>query len=183
MAGVKKAVKKATRPVVRRSEKTPASEHIESLKIAAKRIELLGRAAHEATEKLNEAKAAYIAAVTLLLKKHPEYRVWLKQIDFTGADGADWSVVYVERNESVRIDDAKLRALLGRRWDAVTTSVLDKSKLELAIDRGLVDLQEVDKCSETVPAGDPYLRFSRKKTETKSAEEQPTPKKLKKRSQ
>lgn len=64
--------------------------------------------------------------------------------------------------ESVRMDEAKLRKLVGAAaWKKVTTPVLDQKKLQKAIADGVVSIEDVSACSE-VKHSAPYVRITDK---------------------
>lgn len=155
---VKKTARPGTRP------KVNLADQVAMLKATAVEIDLLNKRAEDMGEQAKQAKAAYTAMVADLVKKYPELKPHVRQIEFTATNGDDCAVTYVERSESLRIDDAKLAIRLGSaRWTRVTNQVLDKKKLEEAVDRGIVSMDEIEQCSIVVPAGEPYLRFTTKK--------------------
>lgn len=73
----------------------------------------------------------------------------------TGTLGVRATVIHGTR---MQIDHKKLQRKLGaKRWQAVTTRVPDKAKLEQAIADGVVDAIEVAECTDEVPST-PYIR-------------------------
>lgn len=171
---VKKTARPGTRP------KVNLADQVAMLKATAVEIDLLNKRAEDMGEQAKQAKAAYTAMVADLVKKHPELKPHVRQIEFTATNGDDCVVTYVERSESLRIDEGKLAIRLGsQRWTRVTNQVLDKKKLEEAVDRGIVSMDEIEQCSVVVPAGEPYLRLTKKNKPVEETEEPRLKKKLK----
>lgn len=68
--------------------------------------------------------------------------------------------VTVVRRETTKIDEPKLKKVLGARlWNKAARTILDRSKLESLISTGEISIDQVATASEIV-ASKPYLRVS-----------------------
>ena len=77
-------------------------------------------------------------------------------------DGRKASVVKPERTQ---INETVLKKKLGpATWKKVSKVVLDKDRLEAAVDRGEVDLTDVAEAAIVIP-NQPYVKFTGKKKE------------------
>lgn len=120
------------------------------------RIERLARLLHDLrtvaktqADEISEAQSELLSAMEAAeLDTH----------EWTDDDGKH-KATYVQ-SERVSYDEAKLKSLLTpEQWGAITSTVVDKKKLEAAVAAGDIPLSTVNKASHITPSA-PFVRVT-----------------------
>jgi hypothetical protein len=137
----------------------------------AKTLEDRRRTKQAAEQDFTEAEASYLHVAA----QAKALGVKVTQVPFTATNGVPMAATFVDgTGKNTSLDDGKLQTKLGAdRWKKVTKPVLDKTLLQAAVDKGIVQAAEVAACMNV---GDKksYASFSVRTKDIADATVKPT---------